>query len=283
MKNEIPNIAFKSKLPEITGIEIIRLEDIKKRKDSFDHNPEAPHQIEFYKFIFYTDGETENLVDFVWYKALKNTLFYLSKGQVNAFKFTDDAKGFVILFTEDYFKKHLGNIPEDSVIRLFTSHLFSPRIQIPDASNTATYIELLFHEFYSSGRIYNKKVIVDSLYTIIFSKIEELQKVLTVSLKESDKLELFLDFQLLLKKDYAKKLGITYKHLNVVCKEVVQNTAKQFIDSFVILEAKRNLVNSKIKSTELAYLMGFEEPTNFVKYFKKHTGLTPNKFKNSHI
>ncbi len=52
---------------------------------------------------------------------------------------------------------------------------------------------------------------------------------------------------------YAEQLNITYKHLNVVCKAIVKSTAKQYIDDFVILEAKRNLINSSIKSTELAY------------------------------
>jgi len=58
----------------------------------------------------------------------KNTMFYLFKGQINAFKFTDETKGCVILFTEEYFKKYLNYIPNDTVIRLFTSHLFSPKI-----------------------------------------------------------------------------------------------------------------------------------------------------------
>lgn len=82
---------------------------------------------------------------------------------------------------------------------------------------------------------------------------------------------------------YAKKLNITYKHLNSICKDVADVTAKQFIDAFIILEAKRLLINSEMKSTELAYTLGFEEPTNFVKYFKKYTGLTPNTFKNDYI
>lgn len=99
---------------------------------------------------------------------------------------------------------------------------------------------------------------------------------------------IFLKFKNILEKEYiisrnadyyAKKINITYKHLNVICKGIVSITAKQFIDEFVILEAKRKLINSSIKSTELAYLMGFEESTNFVKYFKKHTGHTPNQFK----
>lgn len=67
-------------------------------------------------------------------------MFYVSKGQINAFKFTEDVKVYVILFTEGYFKKHLNDIPNDTVIRLFTSHLFSPKIQIPEASKITDYI-----------------------------------------------------------------------------------------------------------------------------------------------
>jgi len=292
MTDEIPYIQFKSRDTKIEGIEIITIEDIISRKDNLSHSPEKAHQIKFYKIVFYTNGVTEHLVDFIWHKVQKNTLIYLSKGQINAFKFTDDVKGYVILFTEEYFRKHLSYIPNDTVIRLFTSHLFSPKIQVPEASNVISYIILLFNEFYALNGYYNKENIISSLYTIIFSKIEELKKSQTHYLKESDKLIQFLDFQKNLKEDYrisrnadyyAGKMNITYKHLNIVCKEVINTTAKQFIDEFVILEAKRNLINSNIKSTELAYLLGFEESTNFTKYFKKHTGLTPNRFKKEHI
>ncbi len=41
-----------------------------------------------------------------------------------------------------------------------------------------------------------------------------------------------------------------------------------FADGFVILEPKRKLIHS-VKSTELTFLIGFKEPTNFVEYFKK--------------
>ena len=222
----------------------------------------------------------------------KTPCFYLSKGQVNAFKFKDDVKGYVILFTEEYFKKQLNNIPKDSVIRLFTSHLFSPKIQIPNNSDSILYIKLLFDEFHKVAGKFNKKKIIDSLFTIVFSKIEELKKDQTLYLKESEKLTLFINFQSLLKKHfkesrnadyYAKKLNITYKHLNVICKETIDSTAKQYIDEFVILEAKRILINSNIKSTRLAYDLGFNEPPNFIKYFKKHTGFTPNSFKKAYI
>ena len=288
MKREIPNILFKSKSPEILGIEIIRLEKIKEEKESFTHSPEKAHQLEFYQLVFYTEGTSEQLVDFVWHKVQKNTVVYVSKGQVNAFKFNEGLQGYLILFTEDYLKEQIAKIPKDTAIRLLTPLLFSPRVHVAQIANLPAYVKLIFEEFYKPTESFNKRYIVDSLFNIIFSKVEEIKKNETDDIKDSEKLRLFLKFQEKLKKTfrrnknaafYAQELGVTYKHLNIVVKEVIAKTAKQYIDEFVILEAKRNLINSTIKSTELAYLMGFEEPTNFVKYFKKRTGFTPNGFK----
>lgn len=137
-----------------------------------------------------------------------------------------------------------------------------------------------------------KNNLYESLHAIIFSKLEHLKQNETLHLRYERKVVIFLNFKSLLEANfstnrnadfYAKKLNITYKPLNEICKEILNVTAKQFIDAFVILEAKRLLINSEIKSTELAYKLGFQEPTNFVKYFKKHTKFTPNSFKKEYI
>lgn len=80
-------------------------------------------------------------------------------------------------------------------------------------------------------------------------------------------------------KDYAEMLGISTKHLNTICKAVSGSTTKQYIDTFMIIEIKRLLATSDNSVQELSYAFGFEEPTNFVKYFKKHSGLSPSQFK----
>ncbi|MEP3210478.1 MAG: helix-turn-helix domain-containing protein [Maribacter sp.] len=291
MKNELPKIQFESNFLEVKGIEIITLESLMQRRERLNHYPEKPHQIEFYALAYYTAGQTKHLVDFVWHEAKPNSLLYLSKGQVNAFDFNEEVQGYLILFTEAYFKKQLNKLPNTEVVRLFNSHLFSPKIQIPDNSNVKKYIELLFAEFYNEKETFNKANTIDALFTVLFSKLEQLKKFQTFHIKDSDKLAQFLQFKSLVEQQYiqsrnadfyANKMGISYKHLNSICKEIINSTAKQFIDAFIVLEAKRRLINSSVKSTELAFNMGFEEPTNFVKYFKKKTGLTPNKFKNTY-
>ncbi|WP_074410286.1 helix-turn-helix domain-containing protein [Aquimarina megaterium] len=292
MTKEIPNIAYNSNHSKIEGVEIILIEDLIKRSENLDHFPEKLHQLDFYLLAFYTQGETEHLVDFVWHKVKKNSLVYLAKGQVNAFKFKNDLKGFILLFTKDYFDKQLKNLPKDTVKRLFIPQLFTPVVQVKENSNINRYIELTYNEYHIEKNDFNKNAIIDALHTIILSKAEQIKKDQTSYLKESDKLLLFLKFKTLLEEEYAKnrkadsyaqKLNITYKHLNVICKEITNKTIKNFISEFIILEAKRKLINSSIKSTELSFLMGFEEPSNFVKFFKKHTGLTPNNFKSQYL
>ncbi|MDH7445517.1 helix-turn-helix domain-containing protein [Aquimarina sp. 2201CG14-23] len=291
MLEEIPNIAFKSNHIAHYGLEIITIENLLTRKDIIDHDIEKAHQLEFNLLVYYTKGKSKHLIDFVWHEVQENTLIHVSKGQINAFKFTENLSGFIILFTEDFLTAQLNKLSNNEIIRLFNSHLFSPRIQIPSTSNVITYIHLLYKEYTQETKEVNTLKVCDALYGIIFSKLEQLKQYQTFHIQHTDKLETFLAFKNLVASDfthsrnadyYASKLNITYKHLNVICKEIVDTTAKNFIDAFIILEAKRKLINSTVKSNELAFQLGFNEPTNFVKYFKKFTGLTPNSFKKLH-
>lgn len=291
-QNDIPNIAFNSKNPENKGIEILTIESLSVRKADIAHNPEKAHQVAFNMIVFYTAGTSKHLVDFVWHEVKKNTIIHLSKGQINAFEFTKGLQGYILLFTDDYLKKQINFLPKNELIRLFDAYLFSPIINVPEDSNVANYFELFYDEYSNETDVYNRENTYSALHSILFSKLERLKQYQTIHLKRTDKLNTFLSFKSLLEANfsksrnadfYANELNITYKHLNTICKDTIAVTAKKFIDQFVVLEAKRLLINSEIKSTELAYTLGFEEPTNFVKYFKKHTGLTPNNFKKDYI
>ncbi|WP_052467133.1 helix-turn-helix domain-containing protein [Psychroserpens damuponensis] len=292
MSKEIPHISFKSSNPDNNGIEILTIESLAARKKDANHNPERAHQVAFNMIVFYTHGESKHLVDFIWHPVKKNTLIHISKGQINRFQFQPGLKGYILLFTDDYLKNQIHTLPKTEIDRLFNSQLFSPIIEVPAESNIERYMTLFDEEYSNLNDNLNQNAICNALYTIIFSKLERLKKFQTHHLKHSEKLSTFLEFKSLLENHfnesrnadfYAIKLHITYKHLNTICKDIVAITAKQFIDEFIVLEAKRLLINSKIKSTQLAYSLGFDEPTNFVKYFKKHTGFTLNQFKKDYL
>ncbi len=251
---EIPSIEFKSSYQHIEGVEIIPLERIKGKGGDLNHDPEKSHQLQFYNINFYTSGESEQLVDFKWYPIKKNTVIYLTKDQVTAYKFTPGLQGYCILFTQKYFELCFSHISKELIYRIFNHYLFPPSIQIPEENDFGDYFQL-FHKEFSSETKFEKATIISSLFSILLVKLEELKQKTESSIQDSSKLLLISRFTILVKNNYkmnrnaafyAGKLLITYKHLNVACKEILNRTAKQFIDDFIILEAKRKLINSEI-------------------------------------
>jgi AraC-like DNA-binding protein len=64
-------------------------------------------------------------------------------------------------------------------------------------------------------------------------------------------------------------------------KETSGQSAPEWIDQYVILEAKQMLKHSDLCIKEISDELNFANPSFFFKYFKKHTGMTPNQYRNS--
>lgn len=79
--------------------------------------------------------------------------------------------------------------------------------------------------------------------------------------------------------EYATELGISYKYLNDICKRFAGMTAKDLIDQELIAEAKRMLAKDGKSAGETAKVLGFNDVSNFRKYFRKLTGTTPGLFR----
>ena len=78
---------------------------------------------------------------------------------------------------------------------------------------------------------------------------------------------------------YAGKLLITPKYLSEICKERSGKSAGQWIAEVTVAELKHYLRNTTIPIREVARLMEFPNASFFCQYTKKHTGMTPNKFR----
>ena len=141
---------------------------------------------------------------------------------------------------------------------------------------------------YNYADNFAKEEILRLLLKLLLLKAERIKRTLIPQEQNSDRFIEFATFQDLLENHvvesrsataYAEMMHISYKHLNEICKSVTGKTAKAIIDNYLILEIKRQLAISDTPIKELTYTLGFDEPTNFVKYFKKHTGHSPSQFR----
>lgn len=79
---------------------------------------------------------------------------------------------------------------------------------------------------------------------------------------------------------FASQLNVHVNHLNRAVKETLQKTTTQVIAERIIQEAKILLRHSKWSVSEIAFALGFSEPTHFNNFFKKHTSTSPTAFRN---
>ena len=78
---------------------------------------------------------------------------------------------------------------------------------------------------------------------------------------------------------YAHKLFITPKHLSSVVKELSGRTAGDWIENYVVMEAKVLLKTTDRTIQEIAVYLNFANQSFFGKYFKHHTGMSPTAYR----
>ena len=80
---------------------------------------------------------------------------------------------------------------------------------------------------------------------------------------------------------YADKLCLSPKYLSKLVKAQTGRSAPEWIDAFVILEAKNLLKYSELSIKEIVYKLHFPNQSVFYKFFKAHTGMTPSDYRAS--
>lgn len=80
---------------------------------------------------------------------------------------------------------------------------------------------------------------------------------------------------------YASKLFITPKYLSLLIKEATGRSAADWIDQFVVMEAKNMLKFSGKNIQQVAYALNFNTQSSFGKYFKHLTGMSPSEYQKS--
>ncbi len=81
---------------------------------------------------------------------------------------------------------------------------------------------------------------------------------------------------------YADKMNITQDQLAQICKKGVGWSPKAIMQEKLLREAKRALLFEPMSIKEISFALGFTEPTNFVKFFQQHTGISPKNFRIEH-
>lgn len=202
--------------------------------------------------------------------------------------------GYTCLFSEDFLDPHnrseslqqsplfkLGGTPILEISeeqRDFLNRIFRKMIdeQQSDYENKddliRNYINLILHEALKlqPSEKYDQHKNAAVRLTSVFMELLERQ----FPIESPDR-----PLQLRKAKDYAENLAVHVNHLNRSVKEVTGRPTTAHISERIINEAKAILHQTSWNVSEIAFALGFDYPTYFNNFFKKHTGSSPSGFR----
>ncbi|MEJ5994939.1 helix-turn-helix transcriptional regulator [Pedobacter sp. Du54] len=250
------------------------------------------HKHHFYHLVFFTEGEGKQYLDFKKFSIKPGIIYFMIPGQVHNWVFKTPPNGYIINFSSTYFSSFLLDADYLSRFSFFSGQQDAQVLEL--SLNTQQSITSIFEAILKEGLTHSKANddLVKTLLIQLFITIARFQNTLEPAMNNSYNHILMKNFKdlieanykhLKLPKQYAALLYITPNHLNAVCNDFLQISAGNLIRNRILLEAKRLLINLDLRIGEIANQLNFTDQSYFIKFFKKHEGVTPEKFRKSII
>lgn len=265
-------------------IQVERLSEYLQRHYNHLH---FPHRHSFYHMVLFTKGKGTHTIDFTKFKVKEGQLYCMIPGQVHGWQFAGEPDGYILNFSEQFFRPFLLNpvylerfsffsgISEEGVIHL-PGPLFGKLINMFEALSKVVGAE--------SKDMDLPRVLLLQILMEVDRKLQKTDKTQwlqqnQVVLKHFRQLIEQHYKTLRLPKEYAAMLYITPNHLNALCQDLVGITAGELIRNRVLLEAKRLLTNADMHVATISDALNFKDYSYFNRFFKKYEGQTPESFR----
>lgn len=243
------------------------------------------HGHSFYHLVFFTEGSGFQTIDFTRYPVAPHQLYFMVPGQVHSWHFEPGVEGYVVHFSEAFFRTFLLDHDYLERFPFFNGNSADQVMAVPPAGRAE--IMLLFEKILEETTLQQTdmvRVLLLQLFLFVEkccgkggTKIIPQQKQLV--LRNFQQLINKHYRQIKLPKEYAELLYITPNHLNALCHDLLGKTAGELIRDRILLEAKRMLTNAGMTVTQIAHELNFEDNSYFSRFFKKYEGITPDEFR----
>lgn len=251
-------------------------------------NLHFPHRHSFFHLILFTKGKGTHSIDFSSYTIQENQIYFMIPGQVHTWEFEGDMDGYVVNFSNSFFKSFLLRAEYLESFSFFSGNTDESVLNLPN--RIAEPVKKIFEDLIvqASGNSIFRWDMIRVLLLKIFILIEQSNTVHEHTHVPNYNYALLKNFQRLIEKnfatlklpmDYAALLYITPNHLNALCKDQMGISAGELIRNRIILEAKRLLVNSEVNISDISNTLNFTDNSYFTKFFKKYVGAAPEEFR----
>jgi AraC-like DNA-binding protein len=246
-----------------------------------------PFKVDMAVLAIYTQGVTRYQVDFKHYESKAPCINILLHNQTLQKEYvSEDFQGYAIVTSKQFIDSLLPDIQRmeimlqvvenpvrpvsDDELNMFVSYYKNIK-RIIELSNTPYLLETLKHLTlaFIYGTNFHNKLLLENTATspqqILANRFMEL-------VRENFKHERQMSF-------YAEKLCLTPKYLSLKIREITGKSAADWIDDFVMIEAKALLKSTNMTVMQISDKLNFPSQSFFGKYFKRYEGMSPKEYR----
>ncbi|GAA4275139.1 AraC family transcriptional regulator [Aquimarina gracilis] len=247
----------------------------------------------YFSFVLIEKGKSFYTIDDHKFHTKPHTLYFTNPGHLKSFGIEEVVHGFIITSSEEYLKEHIHATVFDEFSFLLTEMVppcFLDKTRFDELQHLG---EQIFEEQNKNSALRHK--IVSSLFMVFLLKVKEF-------LMQDNSFKVAYDRDSEIVNQFKKDLESTFRsntlkngalqvstfaetqqlhpaYFSTVIKTKTGISANKWIQDKTVTEAQALLSKSTTPVKEIAYRLGFNEPTHFSKFFKKQTGLTPNQYR----
>jgi AraC family transcriptional activator of pobA len=248
-------------------------------------SPDEPHQHDFEELLIGIEGQLEHFIDFKTTTLAAPFVSFVTKGKVH--RVIPKLKNGKCDMWGIRFKSEF--IPE-TIFQLYSFYHDHATLKMQSGecfNRLDTICEIINGEMKQENPDLS---VVRHLLSALFIMIESERNKITpsdtgLSTTQNTTLQNFL---LILEENYQRPVGVEFyaeklfmsaRNLNLICKNILQQTVTEIIETRKMTEAKNQLTHSDKNISEIGFDLGFNEKAYFTNVFKKRTGQTPSEFR----
>ncbi|MBI2419183.1 MAG: AraC family transcriptional regulator [Ignavibacteriales bacterium] len=226
------------------------------------------------------------------------TIYFTNPGHIKSFEIQELSDAYMITFSENFLRENVHPEIFDEFPFLL-AEIVPPKILPGEKFDEFEALYKQINTEFGKQSIYKNKIL-GNLFTALLLKLkEEFWLDYNPIIEGNRNSQIIKSFKKLLESEFGKvldrpqsgsklqaqyfaeKMNLHPNYLNSVIKTKTGKSLNEWIVSRTLSAAKALLKNSALSVKEIAYQLGFSEPTHFNRFFKKHQNATPNSYRKS--
>lgn len=268
-----------------------------------DIHPQIPFKspklrADYFSFILTKNGSGIYYLDDHKFPFDSGTIYFTNPGHIKSYELFESKNAYIIALSDPFLRQHVNSEIYTEFPFLLAEMAPPEKLSKIDYEEFSILYNQILNEFKTDSNYKNK--ILGSLITVLLLKIKEKfwlnynpieEGTRNSQIVRSFKQILETEFRKITDKEHnesklqaqllAERLNLHPNYLNSVIKSKTGKTVNDWISSQILTTAKNFLMSTSYSSKEIAYKLGFSEPTHFSRFFKKHTRLSPVKYRKS--